>query len=480
MRFARTSSPPTARPSRSSSAPGDYSVQLIAGDQQSATTTTITAESIAKVLANPQAAGSYLQMAFPIALVDGRLTLEIAGGAAALNAVTITRLPARVAGAITTAYITGDSTVQTYDPTAYAPQAGWGQMIDRFFADDIAFANHAIGGRSSKNFITQGRLDEVLRGIRPGDYLFVQFGHNDATQGVDDRYASPEDYKEYLRVYVEGARQRGATPILVTPVSRRSFDPATGLFNVSFPEYVAKMTELAVEEEVDLVDLSASSRAYLDEIGPEAAKAVFLHVDPGVFPQRPAGHRSTTRTSRSTARSRWRASSPRTSPPSTTRSPPRSPTSSRPPLCRPHRSTSSPAPSATAARPCSGMPRRRPTSTRSTARPSPIPSRSGALVGMVTQTSSIVQGLAEGTGYRYQVVAVNGRGESEPSAAVTFTTKQALYKYDFQLAGNPIMPGYTEVTPDHGYTKERGYGFTNVLPAATPAVTAARRRGRTT
>ena len=100
-------------------------------------------------------------------------------------------------------YLTGDSTVQTYDP-GYAPQAGWGQMIDRYLSTKSSRShNHAIGGRSSKNFISQGRLDEVLRVINPGDYLMVQFGHNDATIGVDDRYASPADYKEYLRTYVE-------------------------------------------------------------------------------------------------------------------------------------------------------------------------------------------------------------------------------------------------------------------------------------
>jgi hypothetical protein len=147
----------------------DYSIDVVSGDAESATTTTITAEKMAKVLENPQAAGEYLEMAFPIALIDGRLTLEFGGDTAAINALTVTRLASRQAAAIPTAYIAGDSTVQTYDPIAYAPQAGWGQMIDRFLADDIAVENHAIGGRSSKNFITQGRLDEILRNIRPGD-----------------------------------------------------------------------------------------------------------------------------------------------------------------------------------------------------------------------------------------------------------------------------------------------------------------------
>ncbi|WP_327043228.1 rhamnogalacturonan lyase family protein [Microbacterium sp. Root166] len=450
---------------------GDYSVQLIAGDQQNATTTTITAESIGKVLANPQPAGSYLEMAFTIALVDGVLTLQFAGDAASLNALTITRLPARLAGALTTAYITGDSTVQTYDPIAYAPQAGWGQMLERFFADDIAFANHAIGGRSSKNFITQGRLDEVLRAIRPDDYLFIQFGHNDATQGVDDRYASPEDYKEYLRVYVEGARQRGATPILVTPVSRRSFDPATGIFNVSFPEYVAKMTELAVEEDVLLVDLSASSRAYLNEIGPEAAKAVFLHVDPGVFPNRPAGTVDDThfqeygaiQLARLIAQDVAQLDDPLSQEVVDIEPPAEVPVA-------PQNLVAGAISNGGATLQWDASPTADIYKIYRQAVADPAPE--WTLVGMVTQNSSIVQGLAEGTGYRYRVVAVNGRGDSAPSETVTFTTKQALYKFDMQLAGNPLMPGYTEVTPDMGYTEARGYGFETPL-----ASTAGRDRG---
>ncbi|WP_308193846.1 fibronectin type III domain-containing protein [Microbacterium sp. SS28] len=443
---------------------GDYAVQLIAGDATAASDISITAEGIAKVQPTTQAAGAYLEMAFPIALVDGRLTLQVAGTSAALNALTITRLPARLAGAIPTAYLTGDSTVQTYDTAAYAPQAGWGQMIDRFFADDVAFVNHAIGGRSSKNFITQGRLDDVLRGIRPGDYLFVQFGHNDATQGVDDRYASPADYKEYLRVYVEGARQRGATPILVTPVSRRSFDAATGRFNVSFPGYVAKMTELAVEEDVLLVDLSASSRAYLDEIGPEAAKAVFLHVDPGIFPQRPAGTVDDTHFQEYGAIQMARLIAQDVADladPLATKVVGVEPPAEVP--AAPQRLVAGSISNAGAtlqwdASPSADIYK---IYRQAVADPEPV----WTLVGTTTQTSSIVQGLVEGAGYRYQVVAVNGRGESAPSTAVTFTTKQAKWKFDFQLAGNAVMPGYTEVNPNTGYSADRGYGFAVPLAA---------------
>jgi len=443
---------------------GDYSVQLIAGDLDAASEIAITAEGMDKVQPTSRLAGDFLEMAFPIALVDGRLTLEIAGSAAALNALTITRLPGRLAGAIPTLYLTGDSTVQTYDAAAYAPQAGWGQMLDRFFDGDVAVVNHAIGGRSSKNFITQGRLDEVLRTVRPGDYLFTQFGHNDATQGVDDRYASPADYKEYLRVYVDGARQRGATPVLVTPVSRRAFDAETGLFHVSFPEYVAKMIELADEEDVLLVDLSASSRAYLDEIGPEAAKAVFLHVDPGLFPNRPAGTVDDThfqeygaiQLARLIAQDVAALDDPLAAKVIDVEPPAEVPAA-------PQHLVAGSISNAGAVLQWDASPGADiyKISRQAVADPDP----EWTPVGTTTQTSAIVQGLVEGAAYRYRVVAVNGRGESAPSEAVTFTTKQAQWKFDFQLAGNPLMPGYTEVNPDDAYSVETGYGFAVPLPA---------------
>lgn len=444
---------------------GDYTVNLIAGDTSAASEIAITSEGIAKVQTTAKASGEFLEMTFPIALVDGRLTFQVTGSAAALDAITITRQPTRLAGALPTVYIAGDSTVQTYDASAYAPQAGWGQMIDRFFADDVAFSNHAIGGRSSKNFITQGRLDDILRGIRPGDYLFVQFGHNDATQGVDDRYASPADYKEYLRTYVNGARQRGATPVLVTPVSRRSFDATTGLANVSFPEYVDKMKELAAEEGVELVDLSASSRAYLNEIGPEAAKSVFLWVDPGIFANRPAGTQDDThfqeygaiQMARLIAQDYAQIDDPLAE----------KVTDIEPPAAVPA------APVGLVAGSISNAGAVLQWQASATADIYRIERQAVAdaeqawsLVTTTTQTSAIVQGLAEGAGYRYRVFAVNGRGTSDASNVVTFTTKQAKWRFDFGLAGNPVMAGYTEVNPDDGYTAEAGFGFEKALPAS--------------
>lgn len=187
-----------------------------------------------------------------------------------------------------TVYIASDSTAQTYS-SAYYPQMGWGQRLGAYLDANTTVANHAIGGRSSRSFIEQGRLDTILNAIQPGDYLFVQFGHNDASVSNAERYTSPDDYKRYLRdSYMAGATARGATPVLLTPVSRRDYD-ANGQFRVSFPDYVTKVYELAAETGVATIDLSARSRAFLNSIGPEAAKGVFLHLSAGQYPAFPDG-----------------------------------------------------------------------------------------------------------------------------------------------------------------------------------------------
>ncbi|WP_426451826.1 rhamnogalacturonan acetylesterase [Paenibacillus sp. S-38] len=264
---------------------GDYEVSLISGDQTEANLVDIKAEGIYRARALAAAAGEFSTANFNVAVIDGQLSIEVLGAVPRLNSLVVKKRPNRVKGDKPTAYLAGDSTVQTYS-SRYYPQAGWGQKIGEYFTDDVIFANKAIGGRSSRSFVNDGRLDTILNEIRPGDYLFVQFGHNDASSNPE-RYAAPyTTYKEYLKMYLDGAKQRGATPVLVTPVGRRSWD-ANGLFKNDFPDYYAAMKQVAEEQNVQLLDLNSRSIAFYNTVGIEETKALFLWLEPGVYPNFP-------------------------------------------------------------------------------------------------------------------------------------------------------------------------------------------------
>jgi len=173
-----------------------------------------------------------------------------------------------------TIYIASDSTAQTYR-ASYAPQAGWGQFLGQYFTSNIVVDNRAIAGRSSKSFVIEGRLDEILNVIKPGDYLFIQFGHNDATITNPDRYAAPyTTYKEYLGKYVDGARQKGAIPILITPVARLNYK--NNSFVNDFPDYCIAMKQVAEEKNVKLIDLMTKSLNYYTSIGYNETYKLFM------------------------------------------------------------------------------------------------------------------------------------------------------------------------------------------------------------
>ncbi|MFI6206774.1 rhamnogalacturonan acetylesterase [Streptomyces sp. NPDC051041] len=173
-----------------------------------------------------------------------------------------------------TLHIAGDSTAaQKYADAA--PETGWGMALPFFLHRDRPVANHAVNGRSSKSFVDEGRLDAVLSVIRPGDFLLIQFAHNDEKANDPARYTEPwTTYQQYLRQYVDGARARGARPVLATPVERRRFD-ADGTALPSHGEYPAAMRALAEEERVALLDVQALSLALWQELGPEETKAYF-------------------------------------------------------------------------------------------------------------------------------------------------------------------------------------------------------------
>lgn len=173
-----------------------------------------------------------------------------------------------------TLYIAGDSTAaQKYADAA--PETGWGMALPFFVHRDLQVANHAVNGRSSKSFVEEGRLEVILSSIREGDLLVIQFAHNDEKVGDPSRYTEPwSTYQEYLRLYVDGARARGARPVLATPVERRRFD-AGGVALPSHGEYPAAMRVLAREARVPLLDVQVLSLALWQELGVEESKKYF-------------------------------------------------------------------------------------------------------------------------------------------------------------------------------------------------------------
>ncbi|MFH8939426.1 rhamnogalacturonan acetylesterase [Streptomyces griseosporeus] len=193
---------------------------------------------------------------------------------AALAAVPLTLAAAPAPKAGRTLYIAGDSTAaQKYADAA--PETGWGMALPFFVHKDLTVANHAMNGRSSKSFVDEGRLAAILSVIRPGDLLLIQFAHNDEKATDPARYTEPwTTYQDHLRLYVDGARARGARPVLATSVERRRFD-AAGNALPTHGDYPAAMRALAREEGVALLDIQALSLALWQRLGVEETKTYF-------------------------------------------------------------------------------------------------------------------------------------------------------------------------------------------------------------
>lgn len=197
---------------------------------------------------------------------DDKLTLEFDGPAPHARSITVE--PAGVP----TIFLAGDSTVTDQ---RFEPAASWGQMLPRFFRSEIAVANHAESGETLKSFLTELRLAKILNQIKPGDYLFIEFGHNDEKKNWPQTYADAHTtYAAYLRVYIAEARLRGAIPVLVTPIQRRTFD-ANGKIINTHGDYPAVVREIAREQNVPLVDLDRASTAFYEALGPARAPLAF-------------------------------------------------------------------------------------------------------------------------------------------------------------------------------------------------------------
>ena len=181
-----------------------------------------------------------------------------------------------VACSFTTIHLMGDSTMAEKDLTGGNPERGWGMMLPNFVDDSFQVVNYAQNGRSTKSFIDRGLWDKVYDALQPGDYVFIQFGHNDAKADDPERYAPAFGaYQDNLRRFIRGAREKGATPVLLTPVARRWFKDGK-LDRNCHTDYPAAMKQVADEMGVTLLDITTASLDWLESLGDEASKAYFM------------------------------------------------------------------------------------------------------------------------------------------------------------------------------------------------------------
>ena len=199
---------------------------------------------------------------------DEKLTLEFNNSRPAVAAIEIT--PANVP----TIYLLGDSTVADQPREPYN---SWGQMLTRFFGPGVAIANHAESGESLRSSLAAKRLDKVLSTIRPGDYLFIQYGHNDEKE-KGEGVGAFTTYKSDLKTFVAETRARKAIPVLITPVQRRTFDQDQKITN-SHGDYPEALRQVAKEENVALIDLNAMSKTLYEAWGAEPSKRAFAAND---------------------------------------------------------------------------------------------------------------------------------------------------------------------------------------------------------
>lgn len=187
-----------------------------------------------------------------------------------------------------TIFLAGDSTMAP-KMAEKRPETGWGEMLQGHFdARKVKIDNHAQNGRSTKTFISEGRWQRIVDDLKKGDFVFVQFGHNDSSKEKGERYTPPEDYKNNLIRFVDEIRAKDGTPVLLTPVMRRRFDN-DGKFYDTHGEYPGIVRTVAHEYKVPLIDMHRLSQAVILKYGVEGSKKLFLQLKAGENANYPNG-----------------------------------------------------------------------------------------------------------------------------------------------------------------------------------------------
>lgn len=209
---------------------------------------------------------SYLQW-------DKQLTFEFSG-----KKPSVARLEIRPETKAKTIFLAGNSTVVDQ---ALEPYSSWGQMIPAFFEPGkVVIANYAESGESIRSFVSERRLQKIMSMMKEGDYLFMEFAHND--QKIKD-FEAFGIYSDFLRRYIDETRHKGGIPVLVTSMPRRSFD-SDGKISNTLGDFPEAMRKVASEKEVILIDLNQMAKVLWESLGPERSKLAFVHYPAGSFP----------------------------------------------------------------------------------------------------------------------------------------------------------------------------------------------------
>jgi len=276
---------------------GHYRVVLTLGGSPEGSSTTVKAESRRLMLENVKtASGKTIQKTIVVDVRtpkindqeqiklkerelnylnwDNKLTLEFNGEHPCVAAIEIQK-----ADELPTIFLAGNSTVTDQENE---PWASWGQMFPNFLTPEIVVANYAESGETLLAFKREKRLQKILSQMKSGDYLLMEFAHNDQKPGGNHLDAMTT-YKDELRSYIAEARKKGGEPVLVTSTNRRRFDENGKIIN-TLEEFPEAMRQLAKEENVPLIDLNAMSKAFYEALGPEISKKAFVHYPANSYP----------------------------------------------------------------------------------------------------------------------------------------------------------------------------------------------------
>ena len=190
-----------------------------------------------------------------------------------------------------TIWLIGDSTMSIKETKAY-PETGWGMPFVFFWDSTVRVDNRAMNGRSTRTFMEEKRWDPVVSAMEEGDYVFIQFGHNDEVP-TKKSYVPENDFKANLIKYITDTRNKKGIPVLITPVARRKFD-STGHIEETHAVYAQIVREVAKQNNVPLIDLAEEGKTLYQQMGPQTSKYLFNYLAPGEHPNYPEGKQDDT------------------------------------------------------------------------------------------------------------------------------------------------------------------------------------------